>query len=49
MKILQSNENDGLPVEIKWFNHLPIINEKTIPDDLKMKSVHIVQIIHSSR
>ena len=32
MKILQLNEKDGLPVQLKWFNHLPIYNEKDIPN-----------------
>ena len=35
MKILQLNEKDGLPVQSKWFNHLPIHNEKNIPDEFK--------------
>ena len=35
MKILQMNEMDGLPVQLKWFNHLPIDNKKCIPDDFK--------------
>ena len=33
MKILQIDENDGLPVEAKWFNHLPIHDEKDLPID----------------
>ena len=35
MKTLQMNEKDGLPVELKWFNCLPIHNEKYIPDEFK--------------
>ena len=31
IKILQFDEKDGLPVEAKWFNHLPIHNEKDLP------------------
>ena len=31
MKILQIDEKDGLAVEVKWFNHLPIHDKKDIP------------------
>ena len=37
MKILQLNENDDLPVQIKWFNHLPNQNKKNILYELKNK------------
>ena len=33
MKILQINDEDGLPVEAKWFNSLPIYDEKDLPTD----------------
>ena len=32
------NEKDGLPVESKWFNHLPIHNEKYVPDEFKKEN-----------
>ena len=32
------NEKDGLPVQWKWFNHLPIHNKKYIPDELKKEN-----------
>ena len=35
MKILQLNEQFGLPVQLKRFNYLPIHNEKCIPDEFK--------------
>ena len=35
IKILQFDEKDGLPVEAKWFNHLPIHNEKHLPLDFE--------------
>ena len=35
MKILQLNEKGGLPVQFKWFYHLPIHNKKYIPDEFK--------------
>ena len=35
MKILQLNEYDGLPVQIKWFDHLNIHNKKNFPDEIK--------------
>ena len=31
-------DKDGLSVQIKWFNHLPIYNEKYIPDESKMEN-----------
>ena len=34
-KALQLNEKDGLPVQSKRFNHLPIHNKKYIPDEFK--------------
>ena len=33
MKILHINEKDGLAVEAKWFNHLPIYDVKNLPID----------------
>ena len=33
MKILKINEKDGLPVEAKWFNHIPIYDEKDLLTD----------------
>ena len=33
MKILQSNERDILPVEAKWFDHLPIYDVKNLSRD----------------
>ena len=33
MKILQIDEKDVLPVEAKWFNHLPIYDKKDLPTD----------------
>ena len=33
MKILQLQENEGLLVDTKWFNHLPISNQKVLPSD----------------
>ena len=35
MKILQMNKKDGLPVKSIWFNHLPIHNEKYVPDKFR--------------
>ena len=35
IKILLFDEKDGLPVEAKWFNHLPIHNEKDLPLDFE--------------
>ena len=35
MKILQLNEKDSLPVQLKLFHHLPIHNEKYVPDEFK--------------
>ena len=45
MKILQLNEKDGLPVKSKWLNHLPIHNEKYIPDEFRNEIIHIVLTI----
>ena len=33
MKILQVNDEVGLPVEAKWFNHLPIYVDKDLLTD----------------
>ena len=33
MKILQLIEKDVLPIDTKWFNHLPIHNKKDLPTD----------------
>ena len=38
MKILQLNEKDGLPVQLKWFHHSPPRNKKYIPDEFKKKN-----------
>ena len=32
------NEKDGLPVELKWFNHLPIHNEKFVPNEFRREN-----------
>ena len=34
-KILQLHEKDVSPVQLKWFDHLPIHNKKYIPDKFK--------------
>ena len=34
-KILQIDGKDGLPVEAKWFNHLPTYNKKDLPTDFE--------------
>ena len=38
MKILKLNEKDGLPIESKLFYHVPIHNEKYVPDEFKKEN-----------
>ena len=33
--MLMLNKNEGLPVKLEWFNHLPIYNEEDIPIEFK--------------
>ena len=33
--MLMLNEEEGLPVKLKWLNHLPISNEEDIPIEIK--------------
>ena len=35
---MQLNEKDGLPVHLKWFNHLSIHNKKYIPNEFKKEN-----------